>query len=156
MRHHRARSLHILALAPVAAIAAAVLGPMPHAVAAAAAPAPIVVTIDPAHGGRPDPAHPSNPFDVGAIALNGLVEKNVDLDVGTRLAKLLRDDLVDVVMTRTSDVYVSPATARADLDCASLGARGRHPGERLGQSSDWRLSRALSGNGECGICADRE
>ncbi|MFZ0129710.1 MAG: N-acetylmuramoyl-L-alanine amidase [Candidatus Dormiibacterota bacterium] len=96
-------------MAPVAAIAAAVLGPTPHAVAASRAPAPIVVTIDPAHGGRPDPAHPTHPFDVGAIALNGLVEKNVDLDVGIRLAKLLRDDLVDVVMTRTSDVYVSPA-----------------------------------------------
>jgi N-acetylmuramoyl-L-alanine amidase len=96
-------------MAPVAAIAAGVLGPSPHALAASGAPAPIVITIDPAHGGRPDPAHPSNPFDVGAIAINGLVEKDVDLDVGTRLAKLLRDDLVDVVMTRTSDVYVSPA-----------------------------------------------
>ena len=96
-------------MAPVAAIAAGVLGSAPHALAAARAPAPIVITIDPAHGGRPDPAHPSRPFDLGAIAVNGLVEKNVDLDVGTRLAKLLREDLVDVVMTRSSDVYVAPA-----------------------------------------------
>ncbi|MFI5284707.1 MAG: N-acetylmuramoyl-L-alanine amidase [Candidatus Dormibacteria bacterium] len=96
-------------MAPVAAIAAGFLGPTPHVLAAPRAPAPIVITIDPAHGGRPDAAHPSKPFDLGAIAISGLLEKDVDLDVGTRLATLLRDDLVEVVMTRTSDVYVSPA-----------------------------------------------
>jgi N-acetylmuramoyl-L-alanine amidase len=107
---HRARSLHILALAPVAAIVAGVLGPTPHALAAASkAPVPIVVAVDPGHGGQPTPAHPSIPFDPGAIGTNGLLEKDVDLDVGTRLAALLRADLVAVVMTRTTDVYVSAA-----------------------------------------------
>jgi N-acetylmuramoyl-L-alanine amidase len=107
---HRARSLHILAIAPVAAIFAAVLGPTPHALAATSgAPAPIVITVDPGHGGQPTLAHPSVPVDPGAIGINGLLEENVDLDVGTRLAALLRSDLVQVVMTRSSDVYVSAA-----------------------------------------------
>jgi N-acetylmuramoyl-L-alanine amidase len=103
MRHHRARLLHILVLAPVAAIFAGVLGPTPHALAAASkAPAPIVITVDPGLGG---PAPP----DRGVIGLNGVLEKNVDLDVGLRLAALLRADLVNVVMTRTTDTYVSDA-----------------------------------------------
>ena len=48
----------------------------------------------------------------GAIGINGLLEKDVDLDVGMRLAALLRADLVSVVMTRSTDVYVSAATRR--------------------------------------------
>src|ERR1017187_2000584 len=105
MRHHRARALHILAIAPVAAIVAGVLGPTPHALAASRPPAPIVVTVDPGAGGQPTPAHPGTPFDPGAIGANGLLEKDVNLDVGKRLAALLRADLVDVVMTRSTDVY---------------------------------------------------
>jgi N-acetylmuramoyl-L-alanine amidase len=110
MRHHRARPLHVLALAPVAAIVAGVLGPAYYALAAASrAPSPIVVTVDPGHGGAPSTSHPNIPSDPGAIGINGLVEKNVDLDVGRRLAALLRADLVDVVMTRSTDAYVSAA-----------------------------------------------
>jgi N-acetylmuramoyl-L-alanine amidase len=107
---HRARSLHILALAPVAAVLAGVLGPTLRALeASSSAPAPIVITVDPGHGGRSTPTHPGAQSDPGAIGTNGLLEKNVDLDVGLRLAALLRADLVEVVMTRTSDVYVSAA-----------------------------------------------
>jgi N-acetylmuramoyl-L-alanine amidase len=108
MRVSRARFLHILVIAPVAAIFAGALGPTPRALAATTkAPSPIVVTVDPAFGGQPTAAHPNVPFDPGAIGVNGLLEKDVDLDVGTRLAALLRTDLVDVVMTRSADVYVS-------------------------------------------------
>ncbi|HEY6470114.1 MAG TPA: N-acetylmuramoyl-L-alanine amidase [Candidatus Dormibacteraeota bacterium] len=108
MRVHRARFLHILVIAPVAAILAGVLGPTPRALAATGRePSPIVVTVDPGFGGRPTSAHPSMPFDPGSIGVNGILEKDVDLDVGNRLAALLRTDLVDVVMTRTADVYVS-------------------------------------------------
>jgi|HubBroStandDraft_6_1064221.scaffolds.fasta_scaffold33459_2 N-acetylmuramoyl-L-alanine amidase len=118
---HRARSLHILAVAPVAAIVAGVLGATPHALAASSkAPAPIVVTVDPGHGGRPTPARPDGP-DPGAIGINGLVEKNVDLDVGRRLAVLLRNDLVEVAMTRSSDRYVS-ATRREQVSIAHHAA----------------------------------
>ena len=122
MRHHRDRPLHVLALAPVAAIFAGVLGPTPHALAAAAKPpAPIVVTVDPGFGGQPTPDHPNVPFDPGAIGTNGLLEKDLDLDVGRRLAALLRSDLVAVVMTRNSDVYVSPA-ARLRISTARRAA----------------------------------
>jgi N-acetylmuramoyl-L-alanine amidase len=110
MRHHRARLLHVLVLAPVAAIFAGVLGPTPHAVAAASkAPAPIVITVDPGFGGPASAGHAGTASRTGAIGANGILEKNVDLDVGLRLAALLRADLVDVVMTRSSDVYVSGA-----------------------------------------------
>lgn len=121
MRHHRARFLHILAIAPVAAIAAGVLGPTPHALAASKAPTPIVITVDPGAGGQPTAAHPNTPFDPGAVGTNGLLEKDVTLDVGQRLAALLRADLVDVVMTRSSDVYVS-ATAREKLSTSHHAA----------------------------------
>ncbi len=107
---HRAPSLHILAAAPVAAIVAGVLGPATHALTASSQPpAAIVVAVDPGHGGRPTAARPGAPSDPGVVGINGLVEKVVDLDVGTRLATLLRADLVDVVLTRSSDVYVSAA-----------------------------------------------
>ena len=110
---HRARHLHVLALAPVAAILAAVLGLTNGALAAPAkAPSPIVVTIDPAFGGQPTQAHPNTPFDPGAIGTNGLLEKDVDLDIANRLAALLRADLVNVVLTRTGDTYVSAARRR--------------------------------------------
>ena len=118
MRVPRARFLHILAIAPVAAIAAGVLGPAPHALAASSQPpAPIVVTVDPAFGGQPTPSRPGVRFDPGAIGVNGLLEKDVDLDVGKRLAALLRADLVNVVMTRSTDAYVS-ASRRAQLSKA--------------------------------------
>jgi N-acetylmuramoyl-L-alanine amidase len=110
MRHHRARLLHVLVLAPVAAIFAGVLGPTPHALAAASkAPAPVVITVDPGFGGQPTSGHPRTASETGAIGANGLLEKTVDLDVGLRLAALLRADLVDVVITRSTDVYVSDA-----------------------------------------------
>jgi len=110
MRHHRARLLHILVLAPVAAMFAGVLGPPPRALAAASkAPAPIVITVDPGFGGSSSAGHSGTASRTGAIGVNGLLEKTVDLDVGLRLAALLRADLVDVVMTRTTDTYVSDA-----------------------------------------------
>jgi N-acetylmuramoyl-L-alanine amidase len=107
MRHHRVRPLHVLVLAPVAAIVAGVLGPTPHALTAAdKAPTPIGVTVDAGFGGTSDATNS------GAIGVNGIREKDVDLDVAMRLAVLLRADLVNVVMTRTTDVYVSDARRR--------------------------------------------
>jgi len=55
------------------------------------------VVIDPGHGG----------YDPGAISKSGLKEKDVNLDIAKRLAKILRDKGIEVVMTRSSDVYVS-------------------------------------------------
>lgn len=52
------------------------------------------VAIDPGHGGR----------DPGAVGIGGLQEKNVVFPVSLRVAELLREAGVDVVMTRNSDV----------------------------------------------------
>jgi N-acetylmuramoyl-L-alanine amidase len=105
----RARSLHVLALAPVAALAAGVLGSTTHAHAASGAPPAIVVALDPGHGGLPNLSDASQPFDPGAIGPNGLMEKDVTLDIAQRLAALLGEDLVQVVLTRTSDTWVTIA-----------------------------------------------
>src|ERR1700693_132255 len=122
MRHHRARLLNVLVLAPVAAIFAGVLGPAPHALAAASkAPVPIVITVDPGFGGQPTAGYSLTPSDSAAIGANSILEKSVDLDVGLRLAALLRTDLVDVVMTRTTDAYVSD-TRRVQISMAHHAA----------------------------------
>ncbi|MFB4165189.1 N-acetylmuramoyl-L-alanine amidase [Alteribacillus sp. JSM 102045] len=54
------------------------------------------IVIDAGHGGS----------DPGAQA-NGLVEKNVVLSVALRVEKLLKEDGVDVVMTRTNDTFIT-------------------------------------------------
>ncbi|MCI0484007.1 MAG: N-acetylmuramoyl-L-alanine amidase [candidate division NC10 bacterium] len=55
------------------------------------------IVIDPGHGGR----------DTGAIGPNGLQEKDVVLDIGLRLRRLIQERLrIRVVMTRTEDVFV--------------------------------------------------
>lgn len=105
----RARLLNVLLVALAASSVAAALGPVAHAQSASKAPQPIVVAIDPGHGGVANPANPSQLFDPGAIAANGVEEKDVTLDVGTRLAALLRADEVDAVLSRTDDVYITIA-----------------------------------------------
>jgi len=55
------------------------------------------VVIDPGHGGN----------DPGAIGREGLREKDINLDIAKRLNKLLRADGIEVVMTRTSDTFIS-------------------------------------------------
>jgi N-acetylmuramoyl-L-alanine amidase len=55
------------------------------------------VVIDAGHGGD----------DHGAEGPNGLLEKNIVLDVAERLANRLRDDGLEVVMTRDADQAVS-------------------------------------------------
>src|ERR1700722_20773631 len=104
MRVHRARFLHILVIAPVAAILAGVLGPTPRALAATSkAPSSIVVPGDPGFGGQPSAAHPNVPFDPGVIGVNGILERDVDLDVGNRLEALLRTNLVDLGKTQSPE-----------------------------------------------------
>ncbi len=65
----------------------------------------MTVVIDPGHGGR----------DAGAIGPRGLMEKDVALDIGLRLRKLLQGQRpLRVVMTRTEDVFI-PLEERAAL-----------------------------------------
>ncbi|WP_241549931.1 N-acetylmuramoyl-L-alanine amidase [Acidithiobacillus sulfuriphilus] len=66
---------------------------------------PIVICLDPGHGGH----------DPGAIGQMGTREKDVVLDVGLRLGELLRQTPgVHLVMTRDSDRYV-PLLERMEL-----------------------------------------
>lgn len=55
-----------------------------------------VVVIDPGHGGK----------DPGAIGIRGLQEKNVILPISKKIAALLEQQGIQVVMTRDSDYFV--------------------------------------------------
>jgi N-acetylmuramoyl-L-alanine amidase len=55
------------------------------------------IVVDPGHGGH----------DPGAVGPSGLQEKDVVLAIGLKLRELLKDELgLDVVMTRSSDVFI--------------------------------------------------
>jgi N-acetylmuramoyl-L-alanine amidase len=62
------------------------------------------VVVDPGHGGR----------DPGAVGRTGLKEKDVNLDIAKRLAKRLKQEGVEVVMTRNTDVFI-PLGKRVEL-----------------------------------------
>jgi N-acetylmuramoyl-L-alanine amidase len=63
------------------------------------------VVVDAGHGGR----------DSGAYRRSGPQEKVVTLDVATRLSRKLRDSQINVVMTRTNDVFI-PLDTRVDIE----------------------------------------
>lgn len=71
-----------------------------------------LVVIDPGHGGR----------DPGAIGRKGLKEKDVVLDVAQRVARLLKDNGIKVLLTRSQDNFVSldERTAIANRNRADL------------------------------------
>ncbi|MDQ6846999.1 MAG: N-acetylmuramoyl-L-alanine amidase [Candidatus Dormibacteraeota bacterium] len=103
MRRPATRLLHVLLSVPVLT-SATVIAASPTAHAQAAAPTPLVVVIDPGHGGAIDPAQPDMPFDPGAIApSNGLMEKDATLAVSLRLRALLQQDDVNAILTRSDD-----------------------------------------------------
>jgi len=62
------------------------------------------VVIDAGHGGR----------DPGAIGRSGLKEKDVNLDIAKRLKKLLGERGIEVVMTRSTDIFI-PLSRRVDI-----------------------------------------
>ncbi|MBC2582024.1 cell wall-binding repeat-containing protein [Clostridium sp. DJ247] len=66
---------------------------------------PIVITIDPGHGG----------YDSGAVGPTGVLEKNVNLAISLKVGKLLEQSGIDVVYTRTSDNVSWPADVGQDL-----------------------------------------
>ena len=70
-----------------------------HGATVASPPEQIVntIVIDPGHGGR----------DSGAIGQSGAKEKEIVLDIGLRLRRLIEETLeMKVVMTRTEDVFI--------------------------------------------------
>jgi N-acetylmuramoyl-L-alanine amidase len=120
MRLRAAHFFYVLAYAPV--LAAVVLSGAPTVEAKEQPPQPYVVAVDPGHGGTPNNSNPDQPFDSGAIAVNGLLEKDLTLDVAKRLRHLLEGDEVEVAMTREDDRYVPiPARTQTAMDAkASL------------------------------------
>ncbi|MDF5712241.1 MAG: N-acetylmuramoyl-L-alanine amidase [Nostoc sp. S4] len=59
----------------------------------------IVIIIDPGHGGK----------DAGAIGLHGLQEKDIILRIGKKVASLLEQNGIKVIMTRDADYFVDLA-----------------------------------------------
>lgn len=70
------------------------------------------VVIDPGHGGK----------DPGAVGYKGLKEKDVALDIGKKLARILKEKGYNVIMTRTTDEFIplSERTKIADKARADL------------------------------------
>ncbi|MGJ9458139.1 N-acetylmuramoyl-L-alanine amidase [Oceanobacillus sp. CF4.6] len=62
-----------------------------------------IIAIDAGHGGS----------DPGASG-NGIIEKELNLDVAKRVQKYLQDENVEVVMTRTTDTFIS-LSGRVDI-----------------------------------------
>jgi N-acetylmuramoyl-L-alanine amidase len=122
MCHRAQRSLYVLACAPVLALAAIALAPsVPARVLASATPVatvrPVVVVLDPGHGGSANNADPSQLYDSGAVSTLGQQEKDIALDVARRTAGLLAADDVTVVLTRDSDVYIDiPSRSQVAID----------------------------------------
>ncbi len=63
------------------------------------------IALDPGHGGA---------VETGAVGPNGLTEKDLNLDIAKRTARLLESRGISVVLTRTSD-YRIPLATRAEI-----------------------------------------
>ncbi|MBU7583695.1 MAG: N-acetylmuramoyl-L-alanine amidase [Nostoc sp. TH1S01] len=57
----------------------------------------VIVVIDPGHGGK----------DPGAIGIGGIREKDIILPIGRRVAEILQQNGVQVILTRDSDYFVT-------------------------------------------------
>ncbi|NMM64764.1 N-acetylmuramoyl-L-alanine amidase [Clostridium sp. P21] len=66
---------------------------------------PIKVALDPGHGG----------YDSGAVGPTGVLEKDVNLAITLKVGKILQDNGIDVVYTRTSDNVSWPSDVGQDL-----------------------------------------
>jgi N-acetylmuramoyl-L-alanine amidase len=68
---------------------------------------PFLVALDAGHGGAAS-SDPEQLFDAGSSAF-GLAEKDVTLDLAQRMEAQLREERVDVFMTRTRDEFLTAA-----------------------------------------------
>jgi N-acetylmuramoyl-L-alanine amidase len=94
-------------------------GPSASTLKPASSPAPYVVAVDPGHGGSYT-GDINVPWDPGVV-VGSLMEKDLTLDLGLRLRRLLEKERVKVVMTRTSDRFLSIADRWAIVSAS--GAR---------------------------------
>ena len=63
------------------------------------------IVLDPGHGGA---------VETGAVGLNGLAEKDLNLEIAKRAARILESRGISVVLTRTAD-YRIPLSTRAEI-----------------------------------------
>lgn len=63
------------------------------------------IVLDPGHGGA---------RETGAVGINGLVEKDLNLEIAKRSARILESRGISVVLTRTAD-YRIPLSTRAEI-----------------------------------------
>ena len=111
MRRPATRLLHVLFSVPVVIALVITASPTAHA---QGGPTPLVIVIDPGHGGGTNPSQPDMPLDPGAVAASGLQEKDATLATSLRLQALLRQDGVNAILTRSDDRALS-IQARSDL-----------------------------------------
>jgi N-acetylmuramoyl-L-alanine amidase len=65
----------------------------------------IKICLDPGHGG----------YDSGAVGPTGVLEKDINLAITLKIGKILQNNGIDVVYTRTSDNVSWPSDVNADL-----------------------------------------
>lgn len=65
-----------------------------------------VVMIDPGHGG----------YDDGSLAVDGSLEKNINLEISLKIQQLLEEENIQVLLTRVDDKVSWPNDNVADLD----------------------------------------
>ena len=63
------------------------------------------IVLDPGHGGA---------VETGAVGINGLAEKDLNLEIAKRTARILESRGISVVLTRTAD-YRIPLSTRAEI-----------------------------------------
>ncbi|MBI4711736.1 MAG: N-acetylmuramoyl-L-alanine amidase [Planctomycetes bacterium] len=101
------------------------------------------IVIDPGHGGD---------FR-GAKGKNGLLEKDINLDVAKRLKKLLEQEDIKVIMTRERDVSLS-ANLNEDLQRRADIANREHPDLFISIHSNWSADSSVQGF-EIYYCPDK-
>jgi N-acetylmuramoyl-L-alanine amidase len=109
-----ALELHPLAVpsAPIGTIPLPVEGTQPSPPMSRIGQKRVLVMLDPGHGGK----------DSGAVGIRGLEEKNVILPISLKVASILRENGVDVELTRNSDYFVdlAPRVEMAKRDHVDL------------------------------------
>lgn len=94
-----------------------------------------IIVIDPGHGG----------IDSGTLCAGGLEEKNLVLDEGTKLAKVLRERGYTVYMTRATDVFIplfdrAPFARKRSADLFISLHADSNPDPRVSGASIYTLS----------------
>jgi N-acetylmuramoyl-L-alanine amidase len=75
----------------------------------------LTVIVDPGHGG----------IDGGAVGVDNIVEKDINLSIGLKLRDLLEAHGVDVIMTRETDISIHDDSAKTTKQIKTSDLRNR-------------------------------